>query len=792
MHASSRLGMGMPSRPPEGALSKDDCDVSSRPVYSCVVKFKVRASEGEAKLQDEEVRLARKFINRAYLLMLSSQDVRLYATRSDDFMRSSESGLSDPAAKPDAGLPAFIAKSITWLPPMTTMAVEASVVHGRKLVKLMSMSSRIKAPPPAEAAPPSGVAFEEELPQGALATLGVALSQIVDVRQAGAAVNVAFRRQHPSTRFMDKAERLLLMPWAINRGKQTDPDHDPMVRSCVLSVVDEAAAAELVGELQAARQRLAAAVQWIARGLPLNDAPAPTLVTVQPAGAGGGASAAPAAAGAEVLATAPTWGSNIAVPARWVQQAAHGAPGSSPVLVVWLFMPLGPATASLSMQKLMEGFREGTALVVAEAQPLHRQGDGAAEVAAGWEGPLRVQLQACMQQGEQDTEGEGAAGGAAPQVSPEVTEAAAQPHLPMVWAVVAAVLAAWLQLFAISTAARWAAFLVCNLAAALVVRRMQADRLASKRPQATAEEGGWTLTLLQASLVAAAEVQQVASEAGVVGRRKGERRGAAEDQLPQSFRQLVGKHPDVLDDNMAQRFLVGYSSPNKAYVALQQCVFEQIKHRYPHAVLGWSKKKDCLVTLDSYGVWKQSYDALRADGVTEDQLLRHLMLCFDFYFKVLDSRPLPQGKSVNIIDLSGLKMSDAAGEAFRFISKAGALLNLHYPLRLHKAFLINAPSWWSVVWRMVSPLIDKNTRELMSLFSIKDADGAARAMLEWIDADVLPNEYGGESTAGLYDCELEQRFWQHVSSRNSGQQGIPSEPPGASAAPVSAPATPEL
>lgn len=188
--------------------------------------------------------------------MLSSQDVRLYATRSDDFMRSSESGLSDPAAKPDAGLPAFIAKSITWLPPMTTMAVEASVVHGRKLVKLMSMSSRIKAPPPAEAAPPSGVAFEEELPQGALATLGVALSQveesrrpgagpgcrsarhsakrhagpaaagrlqcphplrvvpvglawpqIVDVRQAGAAVNVAFRRQHPSTRFMDKAGR---------------------------------------------------------------------------------------------------------------------------------------------------------------------------------------------------------------------------------------------------------------------------------------------------------------------------------------------------------------------------------------------------------------------------------------------------------------------------------------------------------------------------------------------------------------------------------------------------------
>lgn len=46
-------------------------------------------------------------------------------------------------------------------------------------------------------------------------------------------------------------------------------------------------------------------------------------------------------------------------------------------------------------------------------------------------------------------------------------------------------------------------------------------------------------------------------------------------------------------------------------------------------------------------------------------------------------------------------------------SKAGSLLNLHYPGRLHKAFLINAPSWqvkhWlkhcfsERVWRVLPP-----------------------------------------------------------------------------------------
>ena len=34
-----------------------------------------------------------------------------------------------------------------------------------------------------------------------------------------------------------------------------------------------------------------------------------------------------------------------------------------------------------------------------------------------------------------------------------------------------------------------------------------------------------------------------------------------------------------------------------AALPLRLLQFEQIKHRYPHAVLGWSKKKDCLVTV---------------------------------------------------------------------------------------------------------------------------------------------------------------------------------------------------
>ncbi|KAI3437934.1 hypothetical protein D9Q98_000378 [Chlorella vulgaris] len=753
--------------------------------YSEIVRFKVSRDSSDAPQTQEDIRLAKKYNDRPYLLVLTAQDVKLFGTGAG-FARAADGAEGDgqeAVPRPDV-LPAFIRRAM-WIGPATKLTLDAGLASARTIRRVFRPKRADEAEAEAEAPTSS-----DDLPADAVSMLVVALSQIKLVRQAGAGVHVAFRRQHPSTRFMgkavDKAERLL-MPWGNNRvkDKEKEHEHDPLLRSCTLSVASEEAAAELVAQLQAARQRLAAAVQWIARSLPLNDRPCVTLVTVQPAGAAA-AGTAPAARGAEVLVVAPEWGKGIPVAERWTQEGAAAPPGAGPALCVWLHTPLGPHVAMLSLQQLMECCQP---FVQAEAQLLVPSTEPAGAEAAT--GQLRVLLQARMHReatAERQPDGSGAA----------------QVPLLAVVAVAVAVMSAWLQLVVSMvsatgavTAMHWAAFLLCNLAAALLLLLLAFQR--GKATAAKSKQGAWALQLLQASLVsaAAAEMQQVAAEAGVPAPREAEEAeqgaAAAEDRLLKSFRHLVQQHPDVLDANMAERFFVSYPSSNKAFVALRQCVewrrqrgmvglldqpqpkFEIIKHRYPHAVLGWSKKTDCLVTLDSYGVWKQSYDALKADGVSEDELLRHLMFCFDFNFSVLDSRPLPHGRSINVIDLSGLSMSDAAGDAFRFISKAGALLNLHFPLRLHKAFLINAPSWWSVVWRLVSPLIDSKTRALMCLYSAKDSEGAARAMLEYIDADVLPVEYGGSSEAGLYDSELEQQLWAHVSRVNARQDAPEAE-----------------
>ena len=55
--------------------------------------------------------------------------------------------------------------------------------------------------------------------------------------------------------------------------------------------------------------------------------------------------------------------------------------------------------------------------------------------------------------------------------------------------------------------------------------------------------------------------------------------------------------------------------------------------------------------------------------------------------------PCLAGRTINIVDVGGVSMGDATGEAFRVIARAGNLLNLHFPDRLHTAFVVNAPGY---------------------------------------------------------------------------------------------------
>ena len=100
----------------------------------------------------------------------------------------------------------------------------------------------------------------------------------------------------------------------------------------------------------------------------------------------------------------------------------------------------------------------------------------------------------------------------------------------------------------------------------------------------------------------------------------------------------------------------------------------------------------------------------------------------------------------------------------------GALLAVNYPQRLHKAFLLNAPTWGGVIWKVLAAVIPPRTRAQLVLFTKKQRAEAAEALLQWVPAEQLPEAYGGRCSVPLQESELEVEMRSYVRRLNQGAE----------------------
>ncbi len=56
-----------------------------------------------------------------------------------------------------------------------------------------------------------------------------------------------------------------------------------------------------------------------------------------------------------------------------------------------------------------------------------------------------------------------------------------------------------------------------------------------------------------------------------------------------------------------------------------------------------------------------------------------------------------------------------AGDKVSFFKAASRITQDHYVERCERLFIINAPSFFSLVWRAASPLLNENTRKKISV-----------------------------------------------------------------------------
>ena len=167
--------------------------------------------------------------------------------------------------------------------------------------------------------------------------------------------------------------------------------------------------------------------------------------------------------------------------------------------------------------------------------------------------------------------------------------------------------------------------------------------------------------------------------------------------------------------------------------------FTVIKKNYPHFYhLRGRSNEPCYYEKPP----DINLKALRAAGVGMDDLLRHFALTCEFMWTLIE--PSESGKSIYIIDLNGMGMRDFAGEVVDFVKKTSAFTAAHYPERSGSIFVINVPSWFSIIWKTVSPWIDPVTVKKIKILGYGEA-AITKALEEKIPIENIPPEYGGQS-----------------------------------------------
>lgn len=173
--------------------------------------------------------------------------------------------------------------------------------------------------------------------------------------------------------------------------------------------------------------------------------------------------------------------------------------------------------------------------------------------------------------------------------------------------------------------------------------------------------------------------------------------------------------------------------------------FHRIKARHRHFI----HKRDKLGHIVAFEVVESPNKAfldLANEGITVDDVANHMHFVSAFtYVKILDDvdtvgvRPKdPEGYFLKIIDLKKIGLGDCGGDTAKYFKQVAGI-NRHYPERVWKTLIINAPSIFGIIWTIVSPLLEPNVREKISVCRHNYQD----TLRELVDPANLPVEYGG-------------------------------------------------
>jgi hypothetical protein len=178
-------------------------------------------------------------------------------------------------------------------------------------------------------------------------------------------------------------------------------------------------------------------------------------------------------------------------------------------------------------------------------------------------------------------------------------------------------------------------------------------------------------------------------------------------------------------------------------------LFPRVKDAYYQKFHGFSKK-GLPMLYEKPG--RMKLKELFQSGITIDQMVNHYFFMMEYIANVVAVKPeVMERRGVDrhrfsnwgfsvVMDVEGISMSMVSKDVVRYMTTSGDVNTRYYPLTTGKVFLVNAPFWLAGVWagmRNLAP--DSLNIEILS------KTNALEKMLDYIDEDQIPKQYGGSS-----------------------------------------------
>ncbi|NXG55809.1 S14L1 protein, partial [Hemiprocne comata] len=159
----------------------------------------------------------------------------------------------------------------------------------------------------------------------------------------------------------------------------------------------------------------------------------------------------------------------------------------------------------------------------------------------------------------------------------------------------------------------------------------------------------------------------------------------------------------------------------------------------------------------------------------EESLLRHVLSINEEGQKRCEENTNVFGRPITswtcLVDLEGLNMRHLWRPGVKALLRIIEVVEDNYPETLGRLLIVRAPRVFPVLWTLVSPFINENTRQKFLIYSGNNYQGAG-GLVDYVDKDVIPDFLGGDCMCtvpegglvpkSLYQTEEETENSDHI------------------------------